>query len=322
MNIIKLKDLQMPETASSASLFNTYLKGKYAFWIQCRYITPIKKLTDTSSLPGINETQYANCEQNPSLLLSGTYIDMQTTDVIDYIDQETTTYINKVDLFISQNEYTPDSDITLEELKKFRTWLADELLKFDLNTDGSQSHSIYDIKTTHMLEYYKNNMMDDTIKWLTDFGTPDISVYSNITKPCGCQSSSNISSLYSTTLTTCNPILIYRKNIYKLMVDTFSNIDFWIARYTQATSFILEFKKYIDNILKVGLPLVIDLNADNRFTDCGCSQNTSNQGREILVRLSEALQYIYDNEVTGHKNFIVSAFGDWSKYLYESMYWA
>ena len=41
MNIIKFKDQIRPLD----DLFNTYLKGKYAYWIQMRYVVPFEYIS-------------------------------------------------------------------------------------------------------------------------------------------------------------------------------------------------------------------------------------------------------------------------------------
>lgn len=335
MNIIKLKDIRMPEENPKATLFNTYLKGKYAWWVGMRYITPIiPEGPDQKVVPGsigLGRAGYIRCEQDINNLLDPEsefhtqYIDTHDGDynfLAEYVDAAETDYVNNIALLISQNNYKTDDDITIDELKKFRAWLAEELLKFSQTYTGEQIESVYSSKVIRMLQYYAKNMVDEVVLGLIDFGAPDITISSITTSKCGCVGSSNVSSLYSDALTSCEPLKVYRKNIYKLMVDTFSSVDFWLDRYSQAKAFIGEFKKYIDNILRVGLPLNIDLLADSRFTDCNCTQQVDSQGTEILKRLSEALGYIISESIQGHKNFIASAFADWSKYLYESMYWA
>ena len=51
MNIVKLKDIIKPND----EFFNTYLKGKYAWWVHMRYIIPFEKM-------GIQG--YIACEEN------------------------------------------------------------------------------------------------------------------------------------------------------------------------------------------------------------------------------------------------------------------
>ena len=80
------------------------------------------------------------------------------------------------------------------------------------------------------------------------------------------------------------------------------------------------FKKYIDNILRIGLTL--PKASETSFNvDCQCTSNNSNVLKRILENLSTALQYIIDDTIAGHKNFIYDALYDWSKNAYEYMNW-
>ena len=98
----------------------------------------------------------------------------------------------------------------------------------------------------------------------------------------------------------------------------FSNIEFW-DRW--AKEFILTFKKYIDNIINLNLP-INQSTLSNSFADCGCSLNDSQMRTiSILKRLSTALDYIQNKKIGGHKNYINDAFRDWSSMLYENMQW-
>lgn len=316
MNIIKLKDIIKPND----DFFNNHLKGKYAYWIHMRYIVPL-------SLMG--HEGYVACEEDVNKLLKkedGTYpkpygvpyIDVYDCDITPYVDICATEKANNIMFYYMQNNYVTDSNITLDEIKKFRTWLASQLLKFDQNNLGEQKYTIYTDQETHVIQYYANGMYDNIIKYLTFFGSTinDLNINSN---PCGCMGSSNLSSLYNTELTTCDPLSIYKKNIYEKMVEMFSNINFW----TQfPTEFINEFKKYIDNIIDCNLKLV-KTNYESNFVDCTCSTNNDEQADNIsiLKRLSESLGYIIDKNVLSRKNYINSALNDWSKYLYEIMEW-
>lgn len=317
MNIIKLKDQIKPND----DFFNTYLKDKYAYWIHMRYIVPFESM---------DYAGYVACESDINKLLikeDGTYpspygcqyIDTQADcSIYNYIDMDVTNVINCVNDYIIKNEYVPDKDITLDELKKFRTWLASTLLKFDQNAEGYQLYDMYDNTTTIMLNYYKMGMIDETIQILTDMKPFSESSEYNTQCSCCC-SELNISDLYKTN-EICDPIQTYRLYIYNKMVLTFSDINFWVQFPKE---FLLEFKKYIDNIIKVGLPLY-SVEPLSNFSDCG---GLSRQEREqnnnvyILNKLSESLNYLIYDELTGHKNFICDSFSSWSSLLYEKMEW-
>ena len=101
------------------------------------------------------------------------------------------------------------------------------------------------------------------------------------------------------------------------MVQTFENVEFW-KQFNK--DFIAVFKKYIDNIIKTGLVINIPVK-DTVYIKCNCSTNSINASSELLKNLSEALQYIIDDEITGHINFIHDALYNWAEQLYDYMSW-
>ena len=319
MNIIKLKDIIKP----GDNLFNNHLKGKYAYWIQMRYIV---------SFDHMDYGGYIACEMDINKLLKkedGTYpvpygcpyIDTymgEDCDIYPYIDETETDRINSIADLIIKNNFSPDADITVDELKKFRTWLATQLLLFDQNNFGQQLYVRYDKDTTMMLEYYKQGMIDNTIEVLTD-----MSMYksvNNTTTDCCCCGADTMSNIFNIDSSTCDPILVYRKYIYNKMVVTFSDIEFWSQFPVE---FIMDFKKYIDNILKMQFKLYKGTTCID-VEDCGgLSKNSSvqTQYEYILKKLSESLSYIINNDIPGHKNYISTALSEWSSLLYENMEW-
>ena len=101
------------------------------------------------------------------------------------------------------------------------------------------------------------------------------------------------------------------------MIQMFSSIDFWL-QWSQ--EFIEEIKKYVDNIINVNLPLSPS-KLEDEFIDCACQSNTNDKYIDILKRLSVSLEYIKNNDIQGHKNYISDALKDWSTILYENMQW-
>lgn len=298
MNIIKLQDRIM-EANDISSVFNTYFKGKYAYWVRMKYIIPMETTTQES---------YIEYENNIDELLLSDSVYINSADIVDYIDYPETEKINNINDFIIKNSYVSDEDITLDELKHFRTWLANELLL---------SECRFDDLVNHMIVYYASNMMDSTITALINFGSSNFFVNDISTNTCGCHQSSNLSSLYNTQGILCNPIDIYRTNIYKKMIEVFSDVNFW-AKFSK--EFILTFKHYIDNIIKVGLPLS---NSSNKaYNDCSCMNNdTHNINVDILNKLSKSLEYIYNDDIKNHRNYINDSLYKWASELYEHMEW-
>ena len=247
MNIIKLKDVVMPDHMPQAELFNKYLKGKYAYWIQMRYIV---------SFDHMRHEGYVACEEDVKKLLqkeNGTYprpygapcIDVYDKGIIEFVDSLETDRINNTVDFRMKNKYVTDEDITVDELKKFRQWLASEILLMDQTELGEQKHSYLTDEETHTMQYYASNMYDSTIKILTEFGGSTVVTSNPTVSSCGCSASTDLSALY--TVSACDPISIYRKNLYSKMVEMFSSIEFW---QKWSPEFIGVFKRYIDNLSK------------------------------------------------------------------------
>lgn len=318
MNLIKLKDVKAPSHLSWAPYFNRHLKGKYAYWIQMRYIV---------SFDHMKHEGYVACEEDIYKLLqrpNGEYpkpygapcLDVYDMDVVGLIDTIETDRINSTIEFRMKNNYVSDEDVTEDEVRMFRQWLAVNLLLMDQMENGRQKYQFFTEMETHVLNYYANNMYDGTIKILNNFGGLSVKV-ENVEKSCACMSGgTDISSLYGSSISTCDAITIYRDNIYKKMVEMFKEIDFW-TRWPK--EFIVEFKKYIDNIIRLNLPFEDTYKSD--FEDCCCHKEANNDNINVLNRLSQALQYIKDEDVRGHKNYIKDALYDWSSRLYEKMMW-
>lgn len=314
MNIVKLKDVLMPTEFRISEFFNTKLKGRYAYWVQMRYIFPLDSL---------DYKTYIKYEQMDTVLMMGPtilkHIDLydeecNAADFINtYIDVTETERVNGINEFALANEYVVDDDLDITKLRSFRSWLASELIFFNTSIDGEELGN-YTPEQSHMLNYYKNGLYNDIVKHLSVFGR-DVTTEWNIDKSCGCcNTAMDINSLKG--VVTCDALDIYRKNIHSLMVATFKNTDFWLQFNKK---FIALFKHYIDNIIKIGLVINNDDKVVVETCNCLTTDNYSNE--KILRNLSTALQYIHDDDIMGHKNFIQDALYNWAEYLYDFMSW-
>lgn len=314
MNIIKLKDQLRP----GDDLFNTYLKGKFAYWIQMRYIVPFDFIDNGQYVEMENDiTKLTGWRESGLNQPDPYYWDLQSGNIEAWVDVEGTEDANSLNRFLVHNKFTADSDITLDEIKRFRTWLAETLLSFDRRDDGTQKQSLFNEDVTEMLNYYAHGMYDQCVKALNKLGT-SIAVNRLTMNDCGCAAGGNLAGLYNESLTNCDPLYAYRKYIYELMVTQFSSVDFW-AQFPEI--FIKEFKRYIDNIIQLNLPLK-GAAWISTFVDCTCHASTDQMVFvEILQRLSKALEYIMCGDLTGNLNFISKALRDWSSELYEVMEW-
>lgn len=316
MNIVKLKDILMPEEYRISELFNTQLKGKYAYWVQMRYIFPLDSL---------DYKTYIKYEQLDTVMMLGPtilpHIDLYDEEccMVDfvnvYIDITETERVNGINEFALSNEYVVDSDLDISKLRNFRTWLASELLFFNTGVNG-QSLEKFTPDQIHMLEYYKNSLYNDIVKYLVIFGKEASIEWSNKTS-CGCcQGNDTIDISKLNNVYTCDALNVYRKNLHALMVSTFQETEFWMQFDKK---FILLFKQYIDNIIKIGL--VVNNTNKVIVATCDCMTTDNYSNKKLLRNLSTALQYIHDDNIIGHKNFIHDALYNWAEYLYEYMSW-
>ena len=317
MNIIKFKDILMPKTEPMSEFFNKNLKGKYAYWVQMRYIFPLESL---------DYKTYINYEQfdhvhflAPDIL---PHIDLYSEEscmgdfAAIYVDTVATEKANAVSKFIVSNNYVAEEDVDINNLRKFRTWLAEELLKFNKGIDGGDI-GLYTPEQIHILEYYKNGMYNDVVKYLSVFGGNEPVMYSN-TSECGC-CSTNISSLYEMPLVgVCDALKIYSDNIHLGLIKMFEDVNFW-KQFN--VDFIKILKKYIDNIVKIGFTMN-NTTSVIKFSDCNCSSQSDNTANERMLRnLSESLGFIIDRKIVGHLNFITDSLHNWAEHLYEYMFW-
>lgn len=315
MNIIKLKDILMPETSNMAEFFNKNLKGRYAYWVQMRYIFPMESL---------DYKTYIQYEQYDRIKFLGKdilpHIDLYSEECCMYdfaqlyVDHDITELSNSISTYRTSNEYITDNDIDLPKIRRFRTWLAEELIKMNTNIDGGYLSTLSE-NTLHMLEYYKNGMYNDVVKYLSSFGSENAFTTASLKTGCSCCNTGNNLSTLAGSLT-CNALDIYTNNLHNLMVQTFEDVNFW---KDCNEDFLLLFKKYIDNIIKIGL--VVNMSSNTvLYGECNCNKSVT-ETSHILRNLSDALDYIINGNVTSHLNFINLALHEWAEKLYDKMSW-
>ena len=307
MNIVKFQDTILNESNNNhmlseekVNLFNNKLKGKYAYAINFKFVVPFEDITFE---------QYYEISKNESAIEGITYIELN--NVLEFIDQSKSQLANSITVFEEANKFTTDSDITLDELKRFRTWLADML--YTLFNDNLDSI------TKEMLNYYREEMRDDTIEHLSYFanGTEHDLISTTNTSTCGCQNNTQIFNQYA--ISSCNPIYMYRKGVYEKMVSIFSDIDFWLKLNKD---FLNEIKRYIDGIIKCNFPLYTS-QFSTELHDCGClTQNSAQEERmQILIDLSSCFYFLATDNYINKKNHISLTLNKWASLLYERMRW-
>lgn len=303
MNIVKFKDIYLTQenadqlTEDEMILFNKWFKGRYAYVVNWTWCVPFDVMT---------EAEYVLVSEQNAI---GEYVNLLYSSVLNLVDQSTTSRINSVELYKNLNKFVSDDEITLDELKNFRNWMAENLLEIRTNLLSGEFET---------LSYYKEDMFDQVIKSLSLFTTntqPTV-MYVN-QKSCNCMTS-NIKSNMTIT-NQCDAVSEYRRGIYNRMVELFSDYTYW----NELGGFIAEFKRYIDGIISYNLPLYTSQYV-NVFDDCTCASQTDalqQRGIRAMKNLSQALQYIIDNDVTGHKNFINTSLNVFASEYYEMMKW-
>jgi hypothetical protein len=173
--------------------------------------------------------------------------------------------------------------------------------------------------TKEMLNYYREEMHDDTIDHLSYFasGTEHDLISTTNTSSCGCQNNTQIFNQYA--ISSCNPIYMYRKGVYEKMVSVFSDIDFWLKLNKD---FLKEIKRYIDGIIKCNLPLHTS-QFSTTLHDCGCltRNNVQEERMQILIDLSSCFYFLESQNYVNKKNHISLTLNKWASLLYERMRW-
>ena len=327
MNIVKFKDIMLDETDWRAPLFNEKFRGKYCWCVNWEWCV---------SFDDIDESIYIASSSADSIPDGVDYL--LTTDCEDLVDQAATMRINSIDSYILSNSYVP-SEFTLDQIKKFRTFVAESLLANSIAWDEEYDETLTD-KITKMLTYYKNGMWDEVIKSLAAFsdiaGLNVTGTYTDCgcggttsgatvmlkdqtgmyrsASSCGC-SSANASLLLSNT---CDCVALYRSSIRNFMIDIFSDWRFW-DKVTDTV--VPDMIAMLKAILEAGLPLSFN-STDVIYGDCSClGGNTDEAGKLIISNLIKALTYIKDDDVVAHKNFVKNSLFAWASKLYERMEW-
>lgn len=316
MNLIKLKDVLRP----GDEIFNTHLKGKYAYWIQMHYIVPFEFLSTQ---------EYIALEQDISLLLDQKkkpateripYYDTQSGDILAWIDADETDRLNNLGWYQRANLFVTDSDLTLDELKKFRSWLPAQLLEFDQDSNGVQTYTLYSKPLTEALRYYSNGMTDYASQKISEMDALGSNApWARIENQRCCQTQTYEWGGTSEPSSTLEQYHQYNK---KILITNLSRIEFW-------TQFPVEFlslvRKYISNIRRAQLHLGTNYK-ENLEPAFAFRKNLSEQtetyaGALVLDSLIDALDLLIDSEIDGHRNQITKALNDWLTDVYELMIW-
>lgn len=341
MNIVKVKDIQLDErsglTTKQIDLFNNFFSGRYVHAINWTYCIPFEDIKRDKAIE-LSQSLTKSIEEATG------HSDLDTKDpmqghkwlllstIMPYIDEIATEEANETTKYEAFNANLHTDKLAWEDVRYFRTWLA--TLLYD-------SQIIDDYKTNEMLKYYKNEMVDETVKHLKEF--TDVLASTLVTaSSCGCNSSiSTVMQNQSTTGVTilqgtstscgcggmtlpvaisdlCDPLEKYQSAMRAFMITVFSNIDFWL-KYDKA--FLLEIKKYIDAIIEFNPSFNLN-NGIDILRNCVCEDQTiQSTAIQILRNVSLAFQYMGTDNLADHKNFIITSLNTWATTLYEKMIW-
>ena len=313
MNIIKFIDT----VVDNKEWYNNNIRGKYAYWIHCTYVVTFDDMMDGyMSMEKFNNDEIVDYLESNEIQ----YLDLEGRDswAKNYIDWTITEKVNDISKFIKSNSFIPDDDITIDDLKNFRTWLAQTLLNnLSLDKDSVEER---------VLNYYSSCMYDDVIKGLNQLGGTSISINTIKSSSCGCGGSSNVSSLYGDSVSVCDPISIYTSNIKNSMISMFSNLDTWRELNDINEDIIGEIIKYLNGILKNNLPLVNTNNVLDIYS-CRCLSDVNNaqiQAQKMVQDVIDVLTWIKDGEPTDANMSKTNAslfLSSWALNLYENMQW-
>lgn len=293
MNIVKFKDLII----EGDDVFNMYLKGKYLYAVNWQWVHPI-----TSDF---GNREYINASQN----IEDLKIKIPLEPYLDYIDMEETIKINDTKEYVYKNSIVTSNDITIDDIKKFRTKLAEWL--FDYNN----IMEVFSDEELIMVNYYKNNMNDNVIQTLVTvmgINYHPLSVTTQVTtSTCGCGSSITPQIVGGTS---CDTLTNYRNMLRHRMFITFSNYNFWLDKKEICQRII----QYLQNIIDTGLPLTNE-NQD----DVSCANlniNLQELYQRNLKDVIKSFNYIINDDIVGHKNFIIQALVKFAE-MYEKLQW-
>lgn len=378
MNIVKLKDewFDATKVASTDNTYNKYFANKYVLAPRFSYLFTLESLSLEDYILiekyGIkdfvpSELEYEVDPETDEFVLEDESVakkikevpyitivvptpegDVEIEEVIglEYtpyeskVNTEGTLAANSISRFISENNYISDVDISIDELRNFRTWLATSLLQLEEYDNSTFWNEEYEEDVDTMLHYYAENMYDAVIRAFNALNmyATTLNFSSAVTSSCGCTSNvnGNIAKTLATltgnsqlmqtldlsniTIANCDPIEMYRRYIYNCMVATFRETSFWSDK---PKAFIFDFARYIRGIIDNNFPLY-QSNYLSTFADCGCL-NDANSNQATLIAILEALykslMYIYNDEISGHKNYIADSLYNWASKLYEKMIW-
>ena len=321
MNIIKFTD----SVIEGHEWYNSHLRGKYAYWVHCKYAVPLDSISQSIYISLEKET-----DENIVLYLRTEGIDVITSDdAWVSIDGTAMEVVNNIDVYLTANKFVAKDNIPLDDLKKFRTWLATNLLNYINSFKSNLEYSKYWSESfEHVLQYYVDGMVDDTVRWLNEFGGVSINITNPSINTCGCVGGgTNLSSLYNEKLSVCDSISIYKENVKQYMVSMLSNVDLWVDLNKVDDKFLPEIIKYLNGIITENLPLVQSTSTLSDTFSCKCLSTPGAgqvQAQAVLQNVIGVFDLIINHTTNASlpKLSASSILSTWLSTLYENMEWS
>lgn len=306
MNIVRIKDIT--DIKSEGEKYN--FRNKYCYAIHLNWFVPM----NPGGLDDIPEGEEPTLEQKYGLLEKDykTVEQMSDDSLESYFQEHSITYKRiderleryidvikspmsrlNLDFYYTENDRS-DINHTTPGIKRYRAYVAkfllQDLVKYNY-MDVTEPRKIKAPcpKKVAMLNYYAFDMVEDKVLQTLQMLQPESSgntntcetPVTNISKPtCSCQQSSNLINLIpSVDTTTCNLVRTYRQQMKKVMIESFTDLDFWrwfiYSTPTGESGAIAKIYNYTEALIKSGLS-IFDRDGAKRLdlnNPCGCTGN-------------------------------------------------
>ena len=348
-------------------LFNTYFKGRYCYAIRMTDIY-LMIPEDSELNNGIKPSEYIsyeNGERNasegiPVLSYNDYYSLIDTRNVYAPIPG------NGSEFFMTLNKKYEDSP-NIDDMKKvynYRGEVASYIFKYrkDKDSDNNYALGFLDVSNTkefcpkkfEMLKYYMEDMTSETLETIKLFQDAVSSkVVTNASSGCGCGSNNTFTYTPSSSLSitpsstchsstgltdlssllgsigSCNIYQTYRKMMKAYMIETFSDVKFWleIASNRVARTALINIITLTEQLIKSGISIFSNNTTFDLNYPCGVS--SSDARYDTFVRdmsdFVEALNLILEAGETGDPitrlSFVNNALASFASY-YEYLQWS
>ena len=348
-------------------LFNTYFKGRYCYAIRMTDIY-LMIPEDSELNNGIKPSEYILYENGAHDKFAKEIPVLPYDDYKSLIDNRNVYVPIPgagSDFFIALNrKYEDVLDINMADVYNYRQRVANYILSFGIAKDSNNNYALgfLDVSNTkefcpkklEMLKYYSEDMNSDTIetiKLFQDAMSSKIVTNASTSSGCGCGSNNNFTYTSSSSLTStpscschssavtdlssllgsigsCNIYQTYRKMMKAYMIETFSDVKFWleIASNKVARTALINIITLTEQLIKSGISIF----SNNTTFDLNypCSVSSSDVRYDEFVRdmnnFIEALNLILEAGETGgsmsRSSFINNSLATFASY-YEYLQW-